>query len=61
MTNNLDKFVKDEISQRSSNGQLLAKKFPELKGLSYQEFLLKLPINVDFITGCEMYDALNKN
>ena len=56
----LDNFIEEEISHRSSVGKLLAKKFPELKGLTYGEFVLKCPLDLDFITGCEMFDELNK-
>jgi hypothetical protein len=56
----LENFVEATIKERSNAGKLLAKKFPELKGLTYSEFLMKLPIELDFITSCEMYEAINK-
>ncbi len=56
----MEDFIDNEIERRSLNGKKLAKKFPELKGLSYEKFMEKLPIDLDFITSCEMYDELNK-
>ena len=55
----LEKFVSEVIGKRTANAKLLAKKFPEFRGLSYSEFSEKLPIELDFITSCEMFEALN--
>jgi len=52
-------IIKQEITERSKRGYLLASKFPELKGLSWEEFLLKLPVDLDFITANQMFEALN--
>lgn len=52
--------IGEEIKRRTSNAKLLAKKFPELKGLTYKEFLRQLPIDLDFVTSSEMYEELNK-
>lgn len=53
-------FVEQEITRREQMGKLLAEKFPELRGLSYDEFLEKCPLvsDLDFITLYEMYKAL---
>ncbi len=51
---------KQEIGRRGRNGYLLAKKFPELRGLTWTKFLKKLPIDLDFITANEMFEALSK-
>ena len=53
-------IVEKEIKKRGDTGKLLAKKFSEYKGLSWKEFLLKMPLDLDFITACEMYEELNK-
>lgn len=58
--NKFKEFIDDTIEERINNGKLLANKFPELKGLSFTEFMDKLPIELDFITANEMYDELNK-
>lgn len=55
-----EKLVNSEILRRQSNAEELAKKFPELRGLSYVEFLKKLPMDLDFITSSQMHEALNK-
>lgn len=50
-----------EIARRKANGRLLAKKFPELKGLGWFEFTQKLPIELvelDYITAREMWETL---
>ena len=56
----MDKVVHGVIQNRTSSGKLLAKKFPELKGLSWKKFQEKLPMELDFITANEMFKALNK-
>jgi len=56
----ISKFVDDEIERRTKAGCLLAKKFPELRGLSFDEFLEALPLDLDFITTHEMYEALQE-
>ena len=38
---------------------MLAKKFPELKGLEWVDFLRQLPIKLDFITANEIWEELN--
>ena len=48
------------IKERTSRGKILAKKFKELKGLSYVKMLEKLPMELDFITSHEMHQELNK-
>lgn len=52
-------FIKKIIEERTNNAKKLAKKFPELKGLSWTEFQEKLPMSLDFITMSEMFDAIN--
>lgn len=52
--------VEQEIARRARVGKLLAQKFPELAGLSYAEFIERCPFDLDFITSCEMHDALRK-
>ena len=47
------------INKRNQNASKLAKKFPELKGLSFEEMLEKIPIELDFITANELYEKLN--
>lgn len=54
----LEKVTMEEISRRKNLGNTLAEKFPELKGLSWVEFLEKNPIDCDFITAHEMWEAL---
>ncbi len=56
----MDKAVHGVIKGRSNNGEKLAKKFKELKGLSFSEFMDKLPMELDFITANEMFRALNR-
>lgn len=57
----MDRVVRGVIKERSNNGRLLAKKFPELRGLSWKEFYRKLPMELDFITANEMFEELNNN
>lgn len=42
-------------------GKRLAEKYPELKGKTFEEFADAMirEMNIDFVTCCEMYDALN--
>jgi hypothetical protein len=54
--------IDDELKRRAENGKRLAKQFPELKGLAWAEFLVRLAEvqpDLDFVTASEMYDALN--
>jgi len=55
----LGKMVEEEIENRTATGKILADKFPELKGLTFEELLMKCPLELDFITACEMHAALN--
>lgn len=48
-----------EITRRTNSAKKLAKFFPELKGLSFQEMLEKCPVDLDFITANELHKALN--
>lgn len=48
----------EEIERRTNAGKELASRFPELKGVSFAEFLEKCPLDLDFITANEMYEAL---
>lgn len=57
----IENMADNVIAERTESAQELAKKFPELKGLSWMEFLEKLPMPLDFITASEMYDAINKS
>lgn len=52
-------FIEKIIEERTNNAKKLAKKFPEFKGLSWTEFLEKLPMELDFVTKSEMFDAIN--
>lgn len=54
-------FIDNEIESRKSNAKKLAKKFPELKGLSYPEMLEKLPMELDFVTSSSLHEQLNKD
>ena len=54
------KVIHGIVNNRISNGKKLAKKFPELKGLSFNKFMEKLPMELDFITASEMHKELNK-
>lgn len=54
----MDKAVHGVVMDRQKNGKMLAKKFPELKGLSWKKFIEKLPMGLDFITANEMFKAL---
>ena len=56
----MEKMIEDEIQKRGQAGKLLASKFPELAGLSWIKFQEQCPLRLDFITACEMYDALNE-
>lgn len=56
----IQNIITNEIDLRSSSGKILAEKFSELKGLSYVDFLKNCPLELDFITSNEMYEALNK-
>lgn len=57
----INKFDIDKvIEERTNAGKALAVKFPELKGLPIGLMLSKLPMELDFITGNEMWLALNK-
>jgi hypothetical protein len=56
----MDNAVRGVIAGRSSNGKKLAKKFKELKGLAWNKFMEKLPMELDFITAHEMFQELNK-
>lgn len=58
---NLETFAELEIERRTNTAEKLAKKFPELKGLTFEEFLSKLPLELDFITTSEMFKHLNKD
>lgn len=50
--------IEKEIERRSTLGYELAKKYPELRGLSFPDFLEKCPLDLDFITASEMHEAL---
>ena len=52
-------FIEEEIKRRTENAKKLADKFPELKGLSFDQFIEKLPMELDFVTLSEMYDFIN--
>jgi hypothetical protein len=56
----LGAVLEDTIAHRTAAGKELAAKFPELKGLSFEEFVYRLPMDLDFITASEMYDAINE-
>ena len=56
----INELANATIKERTETAKLLASKFPELIGLSYEDFLMNCPIELDFITSCEMYKALNK-
>jgi len=51
------------IEKRQRAGTDLAKRYPELVGLSWDAFLDKLTeigLELDFITACTMHDKLEK-
>ena len=54
-------FIDKIIEERTKNAKVLAKKFPELKGLSFGDFCEKLPMELDFVTTAEMFEVLNKS
>ena len=56
----MKKIVEQEIERRSQNAKELSKRFSDLKGLSWKEFLMKLPIKLDFITAHELWEDINK-
>lgn len=62
-TDDFDSFVKEVMAGRKKMGQNLAKHYSKLKGLSFAEFIEKIPpelVDLDFITMSEMYNALSK-
>lgn len=54
----IETVTNEEVALREFKGKALAEKFPELKGLSWIEFMGKLPIPLDFIIAHEMWEAL---
>ena len=56
-----DNLIDAEIERRTERGKRLAEKYPELKGKTFTEFAdaMLQEMEIDFVTCCEMYDALN--
>lgn len=56
-----DNMIDAELERRAAMGKRLAEKYPELKGKTFEEFADAMirEMNIDFVTCCEMYDALN--
>ena len=57
------KVLDNEIERREAQGRELAKRFPELKGLSFIDFLHKIRqagLGLDFIRENAMHEALNE-
>lgn len=53
-------MAEDLISKKIKQAKKLAKRFPQLKGLSYEDMLRKLPSKISVIIAWEMYKELNK-
>ena len=50
-----------ELERRTERGKRLAEKYSELKGLTFEQFAdaMLQEMDIDFVTCCEIYDALN--
>ena len=60
LSGNVGDLVNRVIKERIEIGKDLAKRYPKLKGLSFEKFIEKLPLDLSFIEASEMYKALNK-
>ena len=56
----IKEIAENEIKRRSNNAIELAKRFPDLRGLSFEKMLMKLPMDLDFITASELFEELNR-
>lgn len=56
----MSEWVEGEIKARENLGKELAKKYPELKGLPFEEFILKIPPDTNFITASVMFEEVNR-
>mgnify|MGYP001616236820 CR=1 FL=1 len=48
------------INSRIKSGEILSTKIQELKGVSFEQFMVRLPVDLDFLTANEMFEELNK-